>query len=723
MMTRAVFSVAPTSSTARNTNDISLSTSICLGSSMVANSTSSVGVAGDGRPAEVELASGGPPGPAAPGFLRSQGMLLGRQRELAEIRRVIEEARAGRSGVLALVGEAGIGKSSLLEEAGSLCEGMLVLRARGVPSEAQIPFAGLFELLRPALGCLDRIPEPQAEALEGALALRPARSADRFAVGAATLSLLAAYAETQPLVLLVDDAHWLDGSSADALLFASRRLVADPIAILLTARLGLPSLLDGADLPVLAVEGLDLGASAQLLSDAAPELVERLHTETGGNPLALLELADEPLDTTPLDAPVPVLTSVSKAYLQRAEALPETTQEALVLAAATDRADLSLFARAGEQLGVGVSELEPAEARGLLDVRGGRLEFRHPLARTALYAGAPPDTRRRVHLALASALPDADVDRRAWHLAVASPGPDDVASSALEQAGMRARERSAYDPASRAFERAAQLATGDGRRGRLLAAAADAAWFGGDADRSLELLGEADRLSSDVELAHLRGHILLRRGPIGDARELLLDAVDRADPPLAAEILADAVYGGFWAADADWMRACVERAHALAPRADDPRTAFFIAIVHGIAGVFSGDPAAGDALRAAAAIHGRTPELRDDPRLLAFALVGPLWLRESAFGHEIVDRSLAIARSLSAVGVLPQLLVHVGIEQAGTDRSVEAEAAFDEAIALAQETGQRRVLADALSRLALLDARLGRETACRERVATVLPLA
>src|SRR5713226_6382308 len=184
-------------------------------------------------------------------------MLLGRERERQALERVLADAREGRSGVLALVGEPGIGKSSLLDEVAGSAAGMRVLRARGIESEAQVPFGGLLELLRPALSAVDRIPPPQAAALESALALRPGSAQDRFAVGAATLSLLAAYADEAPLLVLVDDAHWLDGSSAEALLFAVRRLVADPIAVVIAAREDEPSLLDGADLPVLRIEGLD----------------------------------------------------------------------------------------------------------------------------------------------------------------------------------------------------------------------------------------------------------------------------------------------------------------------------------------------------------------------------------------------------------------------------------------------------------------------------------
>src|SRR5579863_7622115 len=196
-------------------------------------------------------------------------MLLGRDGERLALRRLLADARVGKSGVLALVGEAGIGKTALLGAAAELAAGMQILRARGIESEAAVPFAGLLELVRPALGALDRVPGPQGDALQRALALRPGGATDRFAVGAATLSLLAAYAEEGPVLALIDDAHWLDPPSAEALLFAIRRLLADPVAVVLTVREGHASLLDGADLPVQRVGGLDRRVSLELLSRGA----------------------------------------------------------------------------------------------------------------------------------------------------------------------------------------------------------------------------------------------------------------------------------------------------------------------------------------------------------------------------------------------------------------------------------------------------------------------
>src|SRR3954466_10379766 len=266
-------------------------------------------------------------------------MLLGRNDERLALDRLLTQARQGRSGVLALVGEPGIGKTALLDHAAASAVRTRGLRARGIQSEAEVPFAGLAELLRPALEALDRIPAPQARALAGALALEPATAQDRSAVGSATLSLLSAWAEDGPVLLLVDDAHRLDASTAEALLFAARRLLADPIALVLAVREGEPSLLDGADLRILRLAGLTRSDAAELVegADLQSDLFERLYRATAGNPLALLELAPESgrLATLPGEAPVPLSARIAGAFARRFERLPAPTRRLLVLAAAS----------------------------------------------------------------------------------------------------------------------------------------------------------------------------------------------------------------------------------------------------------------------------------------------------------------------------------------------------------------------------------------------------
>lgn len=659
-------------------------------------------------------------------------MLLGRDRERLVVERVLGDARAGRGGVLALVGEPGIGKTALLDDVAARAEGMAQLRARGIPSEARIPFAGLLELLRPALTHLDRIPELQASALAGALALGPARAQDRFAIGAATLSLLAAYAEDGPLAVLVDDVHWFDGSSAAVLLFAVRRLLADPVAAILTARTGESSLIDGSGLETLLLRGLDRDAVGAMLArqsggPIAPDVADRLHGATAGNPLALMELGDEGtrVGEAVIGAPVPMSARLADAFLGRHRALPPGSRRALLLVAVSDTDRTDVLARAAEAMGVDLLDLEPAETAGLIAIRADRIEFRHPLVRSAVYGEAPGPARREAHRALAGALPDGDIDRRAWHLAEAAIGSDPEATDLLEQAGQRARDRSAYAVSASAFERAASLAPEDDRRAALLYAAADAAWLAGAGERALSLLGEAAARTIDDALAvridHLRGHAVMRLGLVMDGHAILVAAAERvadAEPDRAVVMLAEAVNATFYAGDAGEMLRTAERVAALTPRDPAGEAAFFAAIATGMALVFTGRGEAGAVrIRRGVAILEASPVLREDPRLLAWAVLGPLWLREADVGRALIDQALTAARGASALGVLPFLLSHVAIDHAGTGDWKRALAGYDEAIALARETNQRADLALALAGLARLEARLGNEEACRAHVA------
>jgi DNA-binding CsgD family transcriptional regulator len=648
-------------------------------------------------------------------------MLFGRGRELERIGALLDGARAGVSGVVAVVGEAGIGKSSLLRWAAEQAHGMQVLRARGVQSEAHIPFAGLFELLRPALLEVEQLPEPQAAALESALALRTTSAHDRFAVGAATLGLLAAYAESSPVLVVVDDAQWLDGSSADALRFAVRRLVADPIAVVLGVRHGEPSLLDGSDLDRLRLAGLDLEATAQLLPPGtSAETAARLHRMTGGNPLALLELAER----EPTDAALAIPLRVTEAYVERVRALRPRARAALLLAAASDGGDVTVVSRAAAHLQLELSDLGPAEELGLVELRGGAIEFRHPLTRSAIYGAASAEERRAAHRALADSLPDHEADRRAWHLALAAVGVDEAASSALEQAGARARGRSAYDVASHAFERAASL-SGDARRAAFVTfAAAEQAWLAGLADRALTLLVTARERAGDdalrIEIDHLHGEIALRRGPVGEARAILRAAAERAQSPV---LFAEAAEAAFFAGDAEDMRACGERAAELAAAAGGERNAFFGQMSAGMGRVLAGEEAGADLIRSAVAVLERSDALEHDPRLLGWAAMAPLWLREAGVGEAVVDRALAAARAHAAAGVLPHLLWHVALGEAAADDFVAARATFDETIRIARETGQSVMLCAALARLSLIDARCGRDDVARANAEEALALA
>jgi DNA-binding CsgD family transcriptional regulator len=661
-------------------------------------------------------------------------MLLGRKDERLALVRLLAQAREGRSGVLALVGEPGIGKTALLDHVAGSAEGMRVLRSRGIESEAVIPFAGLAELLRPVLSAIDRIPAPQAAALAGALALGPAGARDRFAIGAATLSLLSASAEEEPIALLVDDAHWLDRSSAETLLFAARRLLADPIALVIAVREGEASLLDGADLRTLRVSGLHCSDAAELLAreGVSGDALERLYRATGGNPLALRELAPEVarLATVPDVAPIPIpiSTSIATSFLRRFGELPEATLRVLVLVAASDACGVAVLARAAASIGLEIGDLAAAQNAGLVTIGSREIEFTHPLARAAVYAAAAQE-RREAHAALAAALPDRDLDRRAWHLAAASIGPDDQASHALEQAGARARERSAYAVAAAAFERAAGLASLDEARDRLFLAAAEAAWLAGDGQRTLSLLDIAQAHAAPAITAHidhLRGQVAMRHGPVVDGCRLIVAAAAQiadADPELAVAMLAQAVHGYFYAGDPRAMIAAAERAVALARDQDSRRARFFAAMAQSMALVADGQGDAGAALaRRAVEIMEGADELRDDPGLLVWAALGPLLLREADTGRELIERASERVRAQAALGALPYLLHLLARDQATTDQWAAAEASYDEAIRLGWETGQRVEIAAALAGLAWLEARQGREASCREHAAEALEM-
>ncbi len=647
-------------------------------------------------------------------------MLLGRDRERRDIDAVLEAARSGASALLALVGEPGIGKTVLLDDAAERAGGMRVLRARGIESEAQIPFASLLELLRPALSLLGVIPEPQALALEAALALRPGTAQERFAVGAATLSLLAAYAEREPTVVLIDDAQWLDHSSAQALLFAFRRLVADPIAVLIAVREGEPSLLDGADLPTLRIGGLSDEEAVALLHGVAPDISRRLHTATAGNPLALLELAADPGDAAlaPEGAPLLVSARISGAFLRRVGELPPRARAVLVLAATSDTGDLSMLERAAHKLGLDLPALAVAESAGLVTLRAGSVAFRHPLARSAIYADASPDERREAHRALAAALPDRDVDRRAWHLGASAVGADESASAALEQAGIRGRGRSAYATASAAFERAGRLAVGSERRARLLWQAAEAGWNAGFADRAVALLDEARASTGDparlVEIDELAGHIATRRGPVMQGHAILTAAAERTDGERAVAMLAEAAGACFYAGNPAEMLSVAESALARLPDNASVRARFLAATAVGMGRVVGGDAASGaQAIHEAIGLAESSAEVREDLRMLPWLAVAPIFLREAGTGRSLLEQALSTARARAALSALPFVLNLIARDQATTDRWAVAEATYLEAIDLARETDQRTDLVFGLAGLAWLQARRGREDECR----------
>jgi DNA-binding CsgD family transcriptional regulator len=634
-------------------------------------------------------------------------MVIGRGEELARIEQLLATARLGTSQALVIAGEPGIGKTALLEYAVEHAREMTVLRARGVESESEIPFAGLHALLRPALDRIGELPEPQAAALRGALGLAPGTHSDRFLIGVATLSLLALSAEQRPLLVTIDDAQWVDQSSLGAILFAARRLFADAIAVLIATRPG-DELPQGLDAVVL--RGLDRQASAAILERHAgkplpPGDADRIFEVTLGNPLALIELA----------AGDGVETSVEQTFAARIGALAAPARRVLALAAAEEAGDLAVLERAGADL----SALAPAEQAGLVEVALDQLTFCHPLARSAAYRSAPSDERRAMHRALADA--ETDPDRRAWHRAAAALGPDAEAAGELEQAGARARARGAYAAAASSLERAAKLTADPQARARRLYAAADAAWLAGHTERAVQRLTEARDLCEDdalrLAIDQLRGHAALRAGRVRNAHDILVAAAATAPPDRAVEMLAEAAEACTFAADPQRMLAAAQRAwERLAPGAGE-RERCFANLALGMALIYNGAGAAVH-LRDATALLEATPT--PDPRLLALAAQGALWLREAERGRALVTRAIESAREAAAVGALPFSLWIAGRDAATSDRLAVAIALYEEAIRLARETGQATALCAGLAGLACVEARLGRADACREHAAEAL---
>ncbi|WP_272474602.1 helix-turn-helix transcriptional regulator [Baekduia alba] len=651
---------------------------------------------------------------------------MGRATECARIDRLLAGARLGTSGVLVLAGDPGVGKTALLEHALATADGMAVLRAQGVEPEVDVPFGGLLALLRPALGHLDEIPGPQAAALRTALALEPGGERDRFTIGAATLSLLAAHAERRPVLVVVDDAHWLDAPSLAAITFAAGRLLADAVAVLVAAR---PELAP-TSLPTLPVAGLDRAAAAAVLEHRAgrplpPGAADRVYDLTLGNPLALVELADaDAAADVGAEPPLPIETTVERAFARRIAELPEPARRTLLLAAAEGSGDLAVLQRAAPALDVELTALDAAERAGLTTSTPGTVAFVHPLARSAAYRSAAPDERRAAHRALA-AVPG-DPDRRAAHLAAAAVGPDADAARALEAAARRARARSGYAAAASSFERAARLTVGGPERARLLFAAADAAWLGGQAERVDRLLDDAREAGPDPALAlevdHLRGHAALRSGRVVEAHDILTAAA-ATDPGRAVVMLAEAADACAYAARPGPMLAAAQGAwDAVGPDAGE-RERFFASLALGMAYIYNGRGEEGARrVRAAVEILERSDLLSDDPRVLAAAALGPLWLREQAQGRALVARAMAAARDAGAVGALPFSLWLAARDAATSDRWAVAEALYEEAIRLARETGQATSLTAALAGLACVHARQGREQDCRAHAAEALDL-
>jgi DNA-binding CsgD family transcriptional regulator len=523
---------------------------------------------------------------------RNATRLTGRRSECGMLDRLAQAVRAGESRALVLRGEPGAGKTALLDYLAGHAQGCRVVRAAGVQSEMELAFAGLHQLLAPMLDGTDRLPGPQRDALRTAFGISAGPVPDRFLVGLAALGLLSEAAGEQPLICVVDDEHWLDRASAQALGFVARRLAAEPVGLVFAARVPGEEL---AGLPELAVAGLpEEDARALLDSVLAGPVDERVRdlivAETRGNPLALLEL---PRGLAPaelaggfglpgaLPGAMLLPKRIEESFRRQLDGLPDQTRRLLQLAAADPSGDPPLVWRAAARLGIPVQSAAAAAEAGLVEF-GPRVRFRHPLVRSAAYRSASSLDRQAAHGALADATDArADPDRRAWHRAQAASGPDEDVATELELSAGRAQSRGGLAAAAAFLERAALLTPDPARRAERLFAAARASRDAGDLGAALGLLdvteaGPLDPLRA-ARVACLRGQIASDQRRGGDAARLLLGAarlLEPLDADLARETHLEALGAAMAAGDLGLpggVRAAAKAARAAPPAPDPPR--------------------------------------------------------------------------------------------------------------------------------------------------------
>jgi DNA-binding CsgD family transcriptional regulator/tetratricopeptide (TPR) repeat protein len=599
-------------------------------------------------------------------------MLRGRRDECVVLDRLLEGGRAGRSGVLVLRGEAGIGKTALLEYA-IAASGMWVLRAAGVESEMELPFAALHQLCGPLLDRVDALPGPQRDALATTFGLSAGAVPDRFFVGLAVLGLLSEAAEERPLLCVIDDAQWLDGASAQVLAFVARRLLAEPVVMLFTVR-ELGDLLAG--LPELVVEGLRGADARSLLVSVIPgrldeQIADQFLVESRGNPLALLELprglsAAQLAGGFALPGVLSLSGRIEESFLKRLESLPAQTRRLLLIAAAEPLGDPALLRRAAERLGITGAALEPAQSAGLIEIDS-RVRFRHPLVRSAIYRSATAEQRRQGHRVLAE-VTDAqlDPDRRAWHLAQAAVGPHEDVAAELERAAGRAQARGGLAAAAAFLERATELTPEPLRRAQRALAAAQTKYQAGALDDAAALLATAEADTVD-ELEHARVHLLRaqiafasRRG--SDAPPLLLEAareLEAVDPPLARATYLDALAAALFAGRLSRGASALEVAEVvcgarLAPEAPEAGDL----LLGGLALLISDGPSVGapGLKRALRALRDEEIATEEDIRWLWLAALAAAFIWDYESYEALAVRQIQVARNLGALTMLPLAL-------------------------------------------------------------------
>ena len=680
-------------------------------------------------------------------------LLLGRDAELEQLGGFLHRVREGVSAALVILGDPGAGKTALLDHlvtTASALGGFTVLQARCLEAESEISYSGLADVTRPVRGLIDGLPCVQAQTVRVALALGPSAapvpaSGDRrFAVAMATLNLLAAAAEKGPVVVTVDDAHWLDSESAEALVFTARRLGTEGIGIVFTLRRAEPWPAQFGALPAIDLPGLDAGAAAALVTRACErpvpeEVTMRLWAATGGNPLALTSLVAtlgeaELLGNAQLPDPLPVGAAIRHGFARRMARLPPACRDALLVVAAADAPQQDVVAAALGESGLGVADLEPAESRGLISIRPGEgdLAFEHPLLRSAVYHDASPAARRAAHAALARALTAAP-ERRVWHLALAAAGPDEPVAADLADAARQAQGRSGYGAAARAFELAARLSPSADRRAARLFEAAQAAALAGQATRMNDLLDAGLAAAPDAVLRarmqHLRGRVeTLSASPLRAGRLLLAEAgrVEGADAALAAQMRVDAAAAiGLAGRVQEYLTAAAD-AYRTAIALDDDDLSALGGLQLGMVRILAGDRQHGRPLLEASVARLAGQPVSADSALglfyhLCAAAQALSWIgqldRAAKLIAEFRERSRDLLPEQSplfdALGISSEIELRRG-------RLAAAHAAAAESVQLAAGGSAGPQYAFALAQLGVAAAAMGLAGECRASVADAL---
>jgi DNA-binding CsgD family transcriptional regulator len=668
---------------------------------------------------------------------RAISALLDRAVETDALEGVLAAVRDGLSGVLVLRGEAGVGKTALLDWAAGQAGDMQVARIAGAEAEMDMGFAGLHQLLVPFLSGFEKLPAPQRQALGSAFGLVDGPPPDRFLVGLAALTVLTDAAAARPVLCLIDDPRWLDRVSIEVLVFVARRLFADRVGMVFAAREAEERAVVLTGLPELTVGGLGEEAAQELLATSAGAHVDRqvssrVAADTAGNPLALVELAAELTaaelsGAEPLDWPLRFRGRLEELYRSRVRALPGGTQTLLLLAAADPTGDPALIWNAARNLGIDPEAGEAAGAERLVSWEP-RVRFRHPLIRSAAYYAAVAAARRGAHQALAAVTdPEVDPDRRAWHLAEAAAGPDEQVAAELERLAHRARGRGGWGSSAAFLERAATLTPDENHRSLRMLSAAENRLVAGEAPAARALLGLAaphlPNVLARARARRLEGKSLYAAGQMLEATSVLLDAAQMLQPSetrLARDTLLDA----FVAAQFSGQAAMAEflRAVRSAPKVADSRATVADLLLDGFAALGERRYQAGAALlrRAIAPLAAGQPVPEDAlPHLMAVGQAAGL-LYDDAARYQMEKRWVAGLRDRGAVAaLLPALGTQLSV-QVQEGRFAEAEATLAEGRALAEATGYRGYLGPYAQLEVWALARRGREAEARPLAARLL---